>query len=94
MNAYFIAQLKIHDKNTYQKYCEALTPVFDKFNGRYLSIDDAPELLEGEWDYSRLVLIEFPDKESLKRWYYSPEYQEVLKLRLASADADVIVCGG
>jgi len=91
MSAYFIAQLKIRDREAFKEYSEALVPVFAKFDGKYLALDDAPELLEGNWDYSRLVLIEFPDMQSLKKWYYSDEYQQVMKLRAAASDADIII---
>ena len=40
--------------------------MFQKFNGKYLKVDNNPVVLEGEWDYSRLILIEFPDKDSGK----------------------------
>jgi len=91
MSAYFIANIKINDENEYQKYLEKVDSVFEKFNGKYLSVNEKPEILEGKWDYSRLVLIEFPDKDSLKKWYYSSEYQEILKFRLSGAVCDTIV---
>ena len=91
MSAYFIANIKIHDENEYQKYLENVDNVFKKFNGKYLTVDEKPEVLEGKWNYSRLVLIEFPDKDSLKKWYYSSEYQDILKFRLSGADSDTII---
>ena len=91
MSAYFIANIKIHDENKYQKYLENADCVFKKFNGKYLTVDEKPEVLEGKWDYSRLVLIEFPDKDSLKKWYYSSEYQDILKFRFSGADSDTII---
>jgi uncharacterized protein (DUF1330 family) len=91
MSVYFIANLKIHDQDEYQKYLLHVEDTVNTFNGKYLAVDKNPEILKGKWDYSRLVLIEFPDKESLKNWYYSPEYQEILKIRLSSADSDIII---
>lgn len=93
MSNYFIANIKIHDEKEYQKYLENAAGVFEKFNGKYLTVDDKPEILEGKWDYSRLVLIEFPDKDSLKKWYYSSEYQDILKFRLSGANCDTIIVG-
>ena len=93
MSAYFIANIKIKDEDEYRKYLINADNVFSKFNGKYLTVDQHPEILEGNWDYSRLVLIEFPDKESLKRWYYSSEYQEIIQFRLAGADCDTIIAG-
>ena len=93
MSAYFIANINIRDKDEYQKYLNNVDDVFEKFNGKYLAVDENPEVLEGKWAYSRLVLIEFPDRESLKKWYYSSEYQEILKYRLSGADSDTIIVG-
>lgn len=91
MSAFFIANINIHDEDGYREYLKNVDDVFNRFNGKYLTVDKNPEVIEGEWNYSRLVLIEFPDKESLKKWYYSNEYQEILKYRLSSADCDTII---
>ena len=93
MNAYFVANIKIHDEVEYQKYLNDVDSVFDKYNGRFLILDDKPKVLEGDWEYSRFVLIQFPDKESLEKWYYSEDYQRILKHRLAGAVCDTIVAG-
>jgi len=93
MSAYFVANIKIHDEAEYQKYLNDVDSVFDKYNGKYLILDDNPKVLEGEWVYSRFVLIQFPDKESLEKWYYSEEYQAILKHRLAGAICDTIIAG-
>jgi len=91
MSAYFVANIKVNDEEYYKNYLTLVNTVFQKFNGRYITVDENPEIIEGNWDYSRFVLIEFPDKESLKKWYYSSEYQEILKFRLLSAQCDTII---
>jgi len=93
MSAYFIANIKIHNESEYQKYLAGVDAVFSKFDGKYLTVDNSPEVIEGKWDYSRLVLIEFPDKVSLHKRYNSAEYQEILKYRLFAADCDSIIVG-
>lgn len=93
MSAYFIANIAIHDDTEYQKYLERVDGVFQKFNGKYLAVDQSPEVLEGAWNYSRVVLIEFPDRESLKAWYYSTEYQQIVRHRLNAAACDTIIAG-
>ena len=42
----------------------------------------------------RHVVIEFPDFDSAKRAYHSPEYQEVVKIRHATADSDIVLVEG
>ncbi len=93
MSAYFIANIRIHDHAEYEKYLSHTDEVFSKFKGKYLAVDENPEVLEGKWSYSRLVLIEFPDKQALKDWYCSVSYQEILKHRLKSADCCSIIVG-
>ena len=54
--------------------------------GRYLVRGGKFETLEGEWDVGRLVVLEFPSMEQLLRFYNSPEYAPLIKLRQQSAD--------
>lgn len=94
MSAYFIASIRICDKSEYEKYLEDVDEVFAKFGGEYLAVDDCPEVLEGEWDYTKAVLIRFESIEELKRWYDSDEYRRILKYRLGAAECDTIIIKG
>ena len=93
MSAYFIANIRINNEEEYQEYLKSVDVVFRKFNGKYLAMDKNPVILEGKWNYSRLVLIEFPDKDSLNKWYFSDDYQSILKHRLLAAECDTIIVG-
>ena len=94
MSCYFVAQISIHDRNEYQKYLDGHDEVFSKYKGRILAVDESPELVEGEWPYSRTVLISFPDAREAKRWYESAEYQELVKHRHQASDANIVLLGG
>jgi uncharacterized protein (DUF1330 family) len=94
MSAYFIANIRIHDQEEYGKYLKDSDGVFAKFGGEYLAVDEAPEVLEGRWAYTKTVLIRFPDKEALRKWYDSDEYRHILRHRLASSECDTIVVQG
>ncbi|MDC7234310.1 MAG: DUF1330 domain-containing protein [Spirochaetales bacterium] len=88
---YFIANIRITDEDLYRKYLNSCSEIFSKYGGKYLSVDEDPEVLEGEWDYSRAVLIEFPDRAEFNRWYSSPEYKDILQYRLSAAQCDTIL---
>jgi uncharacterized protein (DUF1330 family) len=94
MSAYFVAQIAIHNEQEYGKYLAACESVFTNFNGEYLAVDTAPEILEGEWNHQRLVIIRFPNPDDLIKWYYSPEYQKILKFRLVGARCDSLLVHG
>ena len=91
---YFVAQIKINDSSEYQKYIDESEAVFSKFKGEYLAVDNEPEVLEGDWNYTRNVIIRFDNKEDFKDWYYSEEYQRILKYRLAAAVCDTVLVKG
>jgi uncharacterized protein (DUF1330 family) len=91
MPVYFIANIKITNEEEYQKYIDGVEQVFSKFKGKYLVVDSSPKLLEGEWNYTRNVVIEFPDETEFESWYNSKEYQSILKHRLKGAICDTIL---
>jgi uncharacterized protein (DUF1330 family) len=91
---YFVAQIRINDPEEYDKYLENVDEVFSRYNGEYLAIDESPSLLEGTWNYSKSVLIKFNSKEDFEKWYYSDDYQQILKHRLNSANCDTILIKG
>jgi uncharacterized protein (DUF1330 family) len=94
MDYYFIAQIKINDNYEYQKYIEKSGEIFKKYNGKYLSVDNEPIVLEGQWNYTRTVLIKFKSKIDFENWYKSDDYQKILKYRLKGADCDTILIKG
>ena len=94
MPYYFLVQIRIDNETEYNKYISKVNEVFQKFKGTYLAVDENPECIEGKWDYSRSVLIKFSSKKDFEEWYYSPEYQEIIKYRLSAAKCDAILIEG
>jgi uncharacterized protein (DUF1330 family) len=91
---YFVAQIKIHNHDEYERYLEKFDDIFSRYKGEYLAIDESPALLEGNWDYTKSVLIKFNSKKDFEDWYYSVDYQKILKHRLNSSKSDTILIEG
>ena len=91
---YFVAQIKINDPDEYEKYLDKFDDIFSKYKGEYLAIDESPALLEGDWNYTKSVLIKFKSKKDFEDWYYSDDYQKILKHRLNAARCDTILIEG
>lgn len=87
----FIAQITIKDPKLYQQYIDGFYKVFNKYKGKILSVDDNPKPIEGEKLHTRIVIIQFPNEIEFEKWYYSPEYQELAKLRWKASDANIIL---
>ncbi len=91
---YIVAQINIHDRDEYAKYGAGFGEIFQKHNGEGVAFSEAPEVLEGSWDYGRTVVIRFPSKAAAKAWYESPEYQKILQHRLAAATSNLVLIEG
>ena len=64
------------------------------FGGKLVARTNNIDCREGDWHPTRIVMLEFPSMEKARAWYDSPEYQEVLPIRLdANRDKMVIFEG-
>jgi len=94
MPAYLIVETKITDPEQYEHYKAAAPAALAAYGGKYVARGGETAVLEGDWDPSRLVVLEFPDLESAKRFYDSPEYAEARKLREGAAELNMVVVEG
>jgi uncharacterized protein (DUF1330 family) len=94
MTVYVIVQLRMIDRAAYDRYQTRFFGVFEKFDGRLLSADESPAVMEGEWDRDKVVLMSFPDEAAYRAWADSPEYKEISKDRKAGATAIVLLAKG
>ena len=68
--------------------------VFRKHPGTLLAADESPEVIEGNWDRDKVVLMAFPDEQAFRKWAQSPEYQEISEDRRAGAQTVVLLVKG
>lgn len=94
MTVYVIVQLKMTNREAYDRYQARFFDVFRKFSGRLLSADEHPAVIEGAWDRDKLVLMSFPDEAGFRAWADSPDYLEIAKDRKAGAEAVVLLAKG
>lgn len=94
MTVYLTVQVKIKDRDAYQRYADAFMPVFSKFRGAMLAADFEPQVLDGDWDKDRIVIMSFPDKGAMMEWLTSDEYKVLAADRDAGADTIALVAQG
>ena len=94
MSVYVIAQINIHDRAEYEKYQAGFLEVFARFKGELLVVSEDPVVVEGEWPYTRTVVIRFPCQEEAQRWYQSPEYQALAEHRFRASKANAVLVAG
>lgn len=95
MPAYIIAEHDVSDAETYARARPGAAAAIAKYRGRYLvnGLGKA-ELVEGECEPKRFVVLEFPDMNAARAFYQSDDYREARLLRqLASRSRIVLVEG-
>lgn len=95
MPAYFLVDIReIKDAAKMEEYKARVTPVVERFGGRYLVIGGPFEVLEGSSAPVFPVMIQFPDIDQARRWYDSEEYRELKSLRLAATVSRATLMAG
>ena len=94
MSVYVIARIDIHDRARYGEYEAGFMDIFSQYAGQVLGVDEAPQVLEGNWACTRTVLIEFPTREDMLAWYHSDAYQDLVQHRFAASTADIALIQG
>jgi uncharacterized protein (DUF1330 family) len=72
-SAYVIANVDVTDPVQYEEY-KKLSSIAMKANGAEVCIRGGQvEVLEGDWNPSRFVMLKFPSVEAAHNFYDSPE---------------------
>jgi uncharacterized protein (DUF1330 family) len=94
MAAYLIADILITDSQMYDEYRRQVAPTVAQFGGRFIVRGGHHEVLEGERQIHRVVVLEFPSMGALKSWYNSPEYAPLLALRKRASTGTLVAVEG
>lgn len=94
MVAFAIVRVDVTDPEQYDKY-KLLTPAAAAaFGGKFIVRGGPSETLEGEEETRRVVVLEFPDMDSARRFYDSPLYREARAVRAGAADMQLVIVEG
>ncbi len=94
MAAFIIGVIDITDPESYKEYGARVPAVVEKFGGTYRVRGGDHEMLEAQAPGSRFVVIEFPDRAAIRRFYDSPEYQEIVGIRTGASQGFLAAVDG
>lgn len=95
MPAYFLVDvLAIKDAAKMDRYRAQVGVVVERFGGRYIVIGGPFHVVEGSYQPTFPVMIEFPGIEEARRWYDSEEYRELKNLRLEATVSNAFFMEG
>ena len=85
---------EISDPSALAEYAKLAAPTVAAFGGRYIVRGGAGSAIAGEPPAARVVVLEFPDRETAVAWRASPEYQAALRIREAASTSRVYIVDG
>ncbi len=94
MPGYVIFNIDVKKPNEYKEYVEKVTPIANKFGGKYIVRGGEAEVIEGTWTYPRTIIIKFPSYEKALEWYSSEEYKPIKKIRLDNSVSNGMIIKG
>src|SRR5215216_3742532 len=94
MPAYVSVETDVTDPEQYEHYKATSPGAIAAGGGRFLVRGGELAVLEGDWQPSRLVVLEFEDLAAAQRWYESEVYQQAKKLRDGAARLRMVAVQG
>ena len=94
MSAYVIAEIEVTDPAGYEEYRKQVLAVVTRYGGRFAVRGGKVDPKEGGWTPARIVVVEFPSLAQAQKWYDSPEYAPLIKLRQKASKGKLIIVAG
>ena len=93
MAAYMLILARVHDRDKFLSgYATEAAALVEKCGGKYVLRAPGAICLEGSVGDGRSVVIsEWPDMDAAKRFWDSPEYQQIKTLRDGICDVEVVL---
>lgn len=91
MPAYVLVEVDIQDPKEYEAYKKLTPATVEAHGGKFIIRGNPVQVMEGEWNHDRMVMLEFPSKKIAEEWYYSKEYQEARAIRLKVSTAKFFI---
>ena len=93
-SAYLIANVDVHDPVQYEQYKKLSTLAMQAHGAEICIRGGRVEVMEGDWNPSRVVMLKFPSMDAARAFYNSPEYAPAIAVRQGIADMRMIIVEG
>jgi uncharacterized protein (DUF1330 family) len=92
--AYVVIDVKSTDPEKAARYRERSGPSVEQHGGRFVVRGGAVDVLEGDWEPERIVVIEFASREAARAWYDSDDYRAARAVRQGGGTWNMVVVDG
>jgi len=94
MAAYIIFDVEVTDPTLADDYLKLANESLTPFQSKTIVHAGALEVLDGDWEPERVVVVEFESMEQARQWYMSPAYTKAKDILRRAASVKVILVEG
>jgi uncharacterized protein (DUF1330 family) len=88
--AYVVGHLTVKNAEKWVEYRRQVPATLEPWGAEVVFRGKRVEILAGEHPHTDIVVIRFPDTESVTNWHSSPAYQALVPLRQQAAEMILI----
>jgi len=93
-SAYVIANVRVTNPTQYEEYKKLSTLAMQAHGAEVCVRGGAVQVMEGDWQPDRLVLLKFPSVDKARGFYESPEYKRAIQAREGAAITRLVIVEG
>ena len=94
MSAYVFSNVTVTDPVQYEAYKKLSTRAIEAYGAEICVRGGAVEVVEGDWQPDRIVLLKFPTREAAFAFVRSAEYAAAREARQGAATMRMVVVDG
>ena len=94
MAAYIIFDVEVTDPTLADDYLKLANESLVPFQSKTIVHAGMLEVLDGDWEPERVVVVEFESMEQARQWYMSPAYTKAKDILRRAASTKVILVEG
>ena len=92
--AYLVFHNRVHNPEKMQEYLSKVRETMASYNPEILVFAEHSEVIEGNTNLPRTIVMKFDSRDAAMAWYNSPAYQAVLPLRLEATEGFAVLVDG
>ena len=93
-SGYVIASVTVTNPTQYEEYRKWSTQAMQAHGAEVCVRGGKVDVLEGDWNPGRTVVLKFKDTEAAQRFYHSPEYGKAREARAGAAIMRMVLVEG
>ena len=94
MSAYFVFHNRVHNAAKMEEYIPRALETMTPYHAEVLVCDENSEVIEGNTNLPRTIVIRFRSRDDAMAWYKSADYQTVCPIRLEATEGFGVLVDG